>query len=367
MPRTRTPHPWLPRVAAGALLLAAPVAAAQDGFGGDAVGFGAGAPDYYVVQPGDTLWEISGRFLGNPTYWPRLWSINEQITNPHWIYPGNRIVFRMGTLVEPPQVDLEPTGGSRDGYVLDDVNYATSDAECGPNIRFDTRRPVRGYIAPGFLADKDEVDIYGTVEKARNSNTFLSEGNLLYLKVDDPESYECGDTVSVFRRKKKKVRHPDAWRQRFGGLYEVVAEARVVHRNDDYVSAVIRQSWSEVVRGDLVGPPMTVAVQIEVSEPRGDMEATIIERTQSEVFSMSTGETVFIDRGRADGVRVGNTFYVTEQRDERLDIKKEDFDLPHSVVGRLVVVRVDQDSAAAVVTDASKNLDIGARVTQKVE
>ncbi len=358
--------PVLRRLAMAACALLSPAALAQDSLLGDTTGFGTSAPDYYTVQPGDTLWEISGRFLGNPRYWPRLWSINDQITNPHWIYPGNRIVFRMGTLVEPPQVDLEPTD-AREGYVVDDVDYETSDAACGPDIRFDTRRPVRGYIAPGFLGHKDEVDIYGEVEKARDPHTYLGEGQLLYLKVDDPDSFECGDTLAVFRRKKRKVRHPDAWRQKFGGLYQVVAEARVVHRNDEYVSAVVRQSWSEVIRGDLVGPSMTVAVQIEVAEPRGDMEATIVERTQPESFSMATGETVFIDRGRADGVRVGNTFYITEQRDQRLDVKKEDPDLPRSVIGRLVVVRVDQDSSAAVITDASKSLYVGARVTQKVE
>ena len=356
-------------LAALALSVGAAPALAQDGTlisAGDSVSFGASAPDYYTIQPGDTLWEISGRFLGNANYWPRLWSINDQITNPHWIYPGNRIAFRMGTLVEPPQVDLEGDQ-SRDGYVLDDVDYQTTDAACGPDVRFNNRRPVRGYLATGFLADKDEIDIYGQVEKARGIQTYHSERDLLYLKVDDPGSFECGDIVSVFRRVKKKVRHPNMRRTKYGGLYEIVAEARVVHRNDHYLSAVIRQSWSEVVRGDLVGPPATVAVQIEVGEPRGDLQATLVERTQNDVFNLSTGETVFLDRGRADGVRVGNTFYVTEQRDARLDVKKEDPELPHAVIGRVVVVRVDEVSSTAVITDADRSLSVGAQLTQKVE
>lgn len=351
------------------LLIAAP-ALAQDSYyteAGDNIGMmSTSAPDYYVVQPGDTLWEISGRFLGNPQYWPRLWSINEQITNPHWIYPGNRIVFRMGTLIDPPRVDLDG-GGDRDGYVVQDVDYNTTDAACGPDVRFNNRRPVRGYLATGFLADKDEIDIYGEVAKARGMQTYLSEPDLIYLKVDDPEAFNCGDTVSVFRRVKRKVRHPESWRQKYGGLYEVVAEAVVTHRNEHYVSASIRQSWREVTRGDLVGPSMTVAVQIEVGAPRGELEATIVERTQDAVFSLTTGETIFLDRGRADGVRVGNTFYVTEQRDDYSDLKKEDTKLPHAVIGRIVVVRVDEYSSAAVITDANKNLGVGARLTQKLE
>lgn len=339
---------------------------AQDGtlIGGDAVGFGT-APDYYTVQPGDTLWEISGRFLGNPQYWPRLWSINDNITNPHWIYPGNRIVFRMGTLIDPPDVGFEEDFDAP--YAPEPISYTTADAACGPDVRFDTRRPVRGYLATGFLAEKDEVDEYGTVKKARGMQTYQSEGDLLYLEVDDPDAFECGDVVSIYRRVKKKVRHPDTRRIKLGSLYEVVGEATVTYKNDDYVSAVIRQSWSEVVRGDLVGPPATVAVQIEVSAPRGDLEAVLVERTQDDVFNLSTGETVFLDRGRADGVRVGQSFYVTEQRDDRLDTKREDTRLPHAVIGRVVVVRVDEATAAAVVTDADRSLHVGARLSQRVE
>jgi hypothetical protein len=362
--------PLIPRAAfALAALVVSPAALAQDGTyvgTGDTISMGAGTPDYYTVQPGDTLWEISSKFLGNAYYWPRLWSINDYITNPHWIYPGNRIVFRMGTLIEPPQVELETGGPSRDGYVVETKPLAEVGAECGPDVRFDMPRDARTYIAPGFLSEKDDLDVYGVVEKARGIQTFLSERDQLYLKLEDPDAYECGDVVSVFRRVKKKVKHPDG-RARFGGLYRVVAEAKIVHRHEDYVTAIVQQSYAEVQRGDLVGPAVPVSVEIEVAKPKGDIEATLIERVADESFSLSTGETVFLDRGRGDGVRVGNTFYITEQRDEHIDYKKEDDELPHAVIGRIVVVRVDEYTSTAVVTDASKNVLIGNRLTQRLE
>ncbi len=45
---------------------------------------------YYTIQRGDTLWDLSDKFFDSPWYWPELWQENEQIPNPHWIYPGER-------------------------------------------------------------------------------------------------------------------------------------------------------------------------------------------------------------------------------------------------------------------------------------
>src|SRR5947209_4380133 len=49
--------------------------------------------EIHQVQGGDTLWDLCSKYLNSPWYWPKIWSYNPQITNPHWIYPGNELRF----------------------------------------------------------------------------------------------------------------------------------------------------------------------------------------------------------------------------------------------------------------------------------
>jgi hypothetical protein len=58
-------------------------------------------PERYVVRSGDTLWDVTGRFYGNPWEWPRVWSYNPEITNPHWIYPLDQLRLRPPGSAQP--------------------------------------------------------------------------------------------------------------------------------------------------------------------------------------------------------------------------------------------------------------------------
>src|SRR3989304_6367425 len=78
------------------------------------------APDRYIVERGDTLWAIAGKFLKDPWRWAEIWRLNQdQIRNPHRIYPGDVIVLDRtkspaqlaisdGTISLTPQVRVEP-------------------------------------------------------------------------------------------------------------------------------------------------------------------------------------------------------------------------------------------------------------------
>jgi len=57
--------------------------------GGLAMGVAEGTT--HDVVKGDTMWDITGHYLGNPFLWPSIWKLNPQIKDAHWIYPGDTI------------------------------------------------------------------------------------------------------------------------------------------------------------------------------------------------------------------------------------------------------------------------------------
>ena len=320
----------------------------------------------YIIQAGDTLWDISSAFWEKAREWPRMWSYNAYITNPHWIYPGNTIVFTPGTLLEPPTMDLEDSSSGGDGYIVPASQFETVAAECGPDLRFTDTMEADLYISPGFLADRGDVDFIGKVYGAKTGMISLGEGDLVYLRMEDESPVECGDVLAVVSRG-KRVRHPEIRRLRYGRMFHVAAEVRVLHTEGGMATAVIRRSYVEMNRGDRITALYPVSVTLPVSKPKGELDGMVVERLNLLARLASVGETVFVDRGRADGLRVGDAFYVIHRRDDGKDIHGYDPKLPAQVAGRVVVTRVDEYHSTAVIVDASGVIRRGDHLAMSIE
>ena len=103
----------------------------------------------YVIQRGDTLWDLSGKFLDSPWYWPKLWSYNPQIENPHWIYPGNPLRLSAGGAEAPARIELvasDPVAPKE----MDDLTRGTIDRA-------------------QMLDDEDTVTVGGLVQDRRDA------------------------------------------------------------------------------------------------------------------------------------------------------------------------------------------------------
>ncbi|MEC7987840.1 MAG: LysM domain-containing protein [Myxococcota bacterium] len=328
----------------------------------------------YIIQQGDTLWDIANKFYRSSEQWPSLWSFNEYITNPHWIYPGNRIVFTMGSDVEPPNVDLQT---QEENYTVTGTTFEKTESTCGPDVRFDFQQDVGTFTVTGFIKDPNQIEVFGVVEKSPHNHSMLVDKDLLYIKTNGSRAYECGDVVSIFRKIKDRVRDPSNFFSNYGAMYKVVGEAQVVYTPEigDYITVQVRKSWEEIERGDFVGDLdkneeleiIPVIIQEEVDVPDGEGQATIIAALGDLHSLHTTRHTLFIDKGEADGVKFGDTYYVTKRRDDYIRGAKDDPTIPATVIGRVMVVRVGTDTSAIIITDARRSIDIGDTLSQSID
>jgi hypothetical protein len=329
------------------LLAALSPAHAQEGM--VQMGGTAATPDFYVIQSGDTLWDISQRFLADPYQWPQLWSYNEYVTNPHWIYPGNKIYFNLGDALTPPSAGVDLV--QEVPYQPPKQQVAVTSEDCDFPARFDDVRRGQRLSSPGLLGIAQDFNARGRVIAASTSGLSVGESDYVYLKLDDTDGVECGTLLSLYRKNPDRVRTKDGVQF----VYRVVGTVRVIRVDDNVATAEVRDGFSESLRGDIVGDAFAVDVTVDVDPPEGDVKARVLARLTTEQALASTYETLFLDVGTNDGVDVGTSLFLVTQADGMARRMSEpDTRLPERVTGRVVVVRAEANRSAAVVVDASE-------------
>lgn len=218
------------------------------------------APQHYTVVKGDTLWDISDRFLKDAWLWPEIWHVNPQIRNPHLIYPGD--VLALEYIDGQPTLTLTRNGesvGSTQRLVLDaDGNRLSGErVRLSPRIRSesldDAIPTIAGDAIQQFLVHPRVVDAR-TLEEApyvvgnHDSRLISAVGHRVFVRGDmnrDQTSY------GVFRRS-KELRDP-LTHALLGHEVTHVADARLLSIGDPSALA-ITSNKQETMNGDILLP-----------------------------------------------------------------------------------------------------------------
>jgi hypothetical protein len=348
----------------------------------------AAAPDAYTVKAGDTLWDLSGRFLNNPWYWPKIWSYNPEITNPHWIYPGNALRFFPGADEAPGRV--EPVQDVAQGSPQQSEDAAPP-RELEDFSRADLKRPQEfgegdevAVVGPykigggggrhGVYTRRDsfvtrrELEESGVVSAAFEEKTFLSIHDRAYAKFAKSAPARVGDRYTLYRTD-RVVLHP-VTKQVFGWKSTILGAARVVAVDDKAVTVDIIAAYDPIERGAYLGPWTEKVVKRVDRRPNArELRGYIIAAEQDIVTEIGEHHLVFIDKGRDDGVEEGNLFSVTRSGDpqgEAPDAIGHDATLPVEDVGSLLVVDTQSNASAALVVRSMRELYIGDRVEMRL-
>jgi hypothetical protein len=345
-------------------------------------------PDAYTIRPGDTLWDLSGRFLNNPWYWPKVWSFNPEITNPHWIEPGNVLRFYPSAEEAPLRVEPATPAGIA---VSDEPEEPAGEPprELEDFSRADMRAPqpvdeadevaVAGPYRIGFVAPRTvvtlrdtfvtprEVESSGSLVAAFEEKLLLSTQDRAYATFKNVVEAIPGETYVVYRTE-RKITHPLTG-ELMGYQSKILGTAKAVAVDKTAVTGVITHTLDPIERGDLLGPWADRLVRPVPQRPNArDVAGTIVGAQVDILTMLGEQHVVFIDKGKADGVEEGNVFRAVRSGDPYglpLGVLHDDPNLPLEIVGDLLVIDVKEQVSTALVTRSLRELALGDRVEMR--
>lgn len=316
----------------------------------------------YVVKKGDTLWDISKRFYGDPFLWPRLWQQNQYVTNPHYIYPGDRIrLYPYKVLIEveeekPPTEEVKPLLPPQ----LEEVPPPL------PPIPEIIRLTIYPEVnSAGFITDKMEG--IGKIVAAKLDKLQLVAEDEIYINFQKGFSINKGDMFTIFRVG-EPIKHPIT-KKVIGRKVLILGTAVITKTAEGRAqTALITRSYDSMARGDEVTPYFAPRDELPVNNMEEPLYGWIV-ASQLNKLELVEGDVVYIDRGENDHVRPGHIFHVLRRGAVVQDpvSKKEKVKLPDEVVARLVVIKTEQKTSTTVIVQTRLPAQVGDEVTTVFE
>jgi LysM repeat protein len=302
-----------------------------------------GGEAIYVVRSGDTLWDISKRFYGNPLLWPRLWELNSFIDNPNLIYPGQ--VLSLKPKFEQPGTPVVKIKPGIEEEQLKDIGAP-------PPVYYYSKGGSEGFISP------DEWEHMGTILSSEPPKILLGEGDIVYTNVGRSDGVQSGDLFTVFRTS-KPVLHPFTGR-RIGYNVAIFGEIEIVDVLGEKMStAKITNSYRAITRGARIRPREPFVNEVTIKKGTEAANGMIVD-SLNELEVLGQGNIVYIDVGKEHSIVPGNTFSIyTLPRSVRDPDSSKDVTIPPSNKGKLVVFNVEQNTSTGLIIRSARPIQIG--------
>ena len=315
---------------------------------------------YYIVVKGDTLWDLSARFLGNAYLWPQIWDQNKYISDAHWIWPGDPLILPKVSLVagqagtEGAVGTTEITEGEIGGQGEGGAG-AVAGAQLSP-VTEETTLQCADYV----IADREDDSLILIGSEQGSEKVALAERDFVYLSKGSNSGVKAGEIYSI-QHAAYPIRHPVSGK-RLGTKIETTGWLQVILVEEGSAIAVVEQSCADIHAGDYLRPfekvnvPLVVkrSVSTRLTPHSGKLGQYVVDIGGNATIA-GEGQMVLIDAGSEAGVAPGNVFSVYR-------ITYPSVPTPRNVVGEVTVVAVRDRTAVAKVTYSSDALLVGDQV-----
>ncbi len=313
---------------------------------------------FYTIQKGDTLWDISELFFDSAWIWPDLWEKNKDIANPHWIYPNNRIrIYGREGQMEPPKPG--PKIKAPVGAAL--VGAAASVAPPPPLSPGGASYDYFGVNMVGFIRKKPVIPS-ATVFKVKDGWVMASDRDLVYVRPErgGQGELEKGKRYTVYRNL-GRVKDPET-KKIIGIQHYIVGVVEIIRTEPKYSIGKIVKSFRHIEVDDLLMPYDERSPKITLTEGIPGFRGKII-GTEEHLELFAHRDVVFVDKGRNDGVEIGQQYSAYYQDEEFVDAEREQAVLLAPVnFGKILIVRTEETTSTAVVTKTHKAIEPGDKV-----
>ena len=335
-------------------------------------------PDQYTVVKGDTLWDVSGKFLKHPWQWPELWSQNTQIKNPHLIYPGDTLYFSM--VNGKPQLNLsrtdqlQPQAAPDSSCVLREEDYqhgrksfaVSKEGKLLPCIRETNLKQavkliptenIASYLTSPKVVDENELNNAPYVVDFAGEHLIVGTGDRVYVRsITEPKSL----SYTIYRPGKPYI-SPETG-ENLGYEAQYIADATLQQPGDPATLAITKTD-REVRTGDRIMPNTEedIALNYFPRPPEQSIKGSIIS-VLGGVSQIGQFNVVVIDKGIADGLLIGHELNIYKAgkvvRDSYSPVKNDAVHLPDEVAGTLMIFRPFERVSYALVMNATQALHV---------
>lgn len=313
-------------------------------------------PAIYVIKKGDTLWGLSERFIKDPKYWPNMWSKNGQITNPHFIYPGQMV------RVFPDHLEFVPKGQKA---MAGNQQKSQAAVVAGIFREVAEEKSFQVYGNEGFLMEKDMTPA-GYVVSGHHDRIVLGEDDIVYTDIGANSRAKAGDKFSIFR-KEAIVSHPFT-SEIMGHKVAPLGALQLTDVEQKASRAIITKSYSEISPGSYLMPYRNgKRHEVSLKMPVREMNGYIIE-SYSGTNIIAAGDIIYIDLGSSRGAEPGNMLYIV--RDVTVDqryVEGRIDRLPQELLGALVILETGKRTATALVVKSIDAIYKGDKIISRTD